>query len=199
MRDVIAAGLVRAWRMSCFAVLVFTSQIAVGDEAQVLVERLGSAKHVLMIRHALAPGSGDPPEFRVGDCSTQRNLNDEGRAQAAAIGAWLKDKGLPEAAVYSSQWCRCLETARLMDIGPVKELSALNSFYELTETRDLNLRALRAFLDALPAGGPPVVLVSHFVTIAAIAGSGLGMGEGALVEIEGAGQYTDRGRYDFGQ
>lgn len=199
MRNVIAGGLVRVWTVFCVGMLALASQGAAGDEAKVLMERLGSGGHVLMIRHALAPGSGDPAEFTLGDCSTQRNLNDQGRTQAVAIGAWLKDNGLSEAAVYSSQWCRCLETARLMGIGPVKELPALNSFYEMTEMREPNLRALRAFLDALPADGPPVVLVSHFVTIAAIAGSGLGTGEGVLVEVEGAGKYTDRGRVSFGQ
>ncbi len=59
--------------------------------------------HILMIRHALAPGNGDPVNFRIGDCSTQRNLDDRGRMQARAIGDWLRSKGIAKARVYSSQ------------------------------------------------------------------------------------------------
>ena len=75
-----------------------------------------------MIRHAYAPGTGDPADFTIGDCTTQRNLDDQGREQARNIGAWLRERGINSARVYSSQWCRCLETAERMDLGTVVEL-----------------------------------------------------------------------------
>lgn len=68
---------------------------------------------VVAFRHALAPGTFDPPGFLVEDCRTQRNLNDEGREQARAIGRWFQAQGLRPARVRSSPWCRCLDTARL--------------------------------------------------------------------------------------
>ena len=75
--------------------------------------------------HAAArapPGVGDPANFRLGDCATQRNLSEEGRAQAGHLGERLRAHGIQQAEVYSSQWCRCLETAGLLELGPVAEL-----------------------------------------------------------------------------
>ena len=161
------------------------------------IRRLNDGGHVLMIRHALAPGTSDPPEFRLGDCATQRNLDERGRVQARAIGTWLRARGVTVAHVYSSQWCRCLETASLMGIGPVVELPALNSFYEQPSNREPNLRALRAFFATRPAQGPPTVLVTHQVTIAAITGSSVSSGEGALVELESSDRYIVRARLSF--
>ena len=81
------------------------------------------------MRHATAPGTGDPAEFQLDDCATQRNLSAVGREQARATGARLRAAGITSAEVYSSQWCRCLETARLLGLGEVLELPALNSFF----------------------------------------------------------------------
>lgn len=179
-------------------VVMLLAQLALVTPAQAQSEsadvtpRLTDGGHVLMIRHALAPGTGDSPGFRLGDCATQRNLDERGRAQARAIGTWLRARGVTVAPVYSSQWCRCLETASLMGIGPVVELPALNSFYEQPGNRELNLRALREFLATRPAQGPPTVLVTHQVTIAAITGSGVSSGEGVLVELAGGDRYTAR-------
>ncbi|MEM6421797.1 MAG: histidine phosphatase family protein, partial [Pseudomonadota bacterium] len=81
------------------------------------------------MRHALAPGTGDPAAFELRDCATQRNLDARGRAQAVATGQMIRDAGIRIDAVLSSQWCRCLDTARLLDLGPVIEEPALNSFF----------------------------------------------------------------------
>jgi broad specificity phosphatase PhoE len=140
---------------------------------------------VLMLRHALAPGTGDPPGFRLDDCATQRNLDATGRAQAAALGRGLARAGVTRARVYSSQWCRCLETARLLDLGAVKELPALNSFFGRPQAREENLALLRSFLAGLPPDGPPVVLVTHQFTISAFIGEGIASGGGALFELNG--------------
>lgn len=74
--------------------------------------RSGSA--LVLMRHALAPGTGDSETFTIGDCQTQRNLSENGRRQARAIGDLFRVSGIDNAKVYSSQWCRCLETAELL-------------------------------------------------------------------------------------
>ena len=154
------------------------------------VDRLKAGGHILMIRHAMAPGNGDPSNFMIGDCLTQRNLDDSGRAQAQNIGKWLRTKGVRSADVYSSQWCRCLETADLIGFGPVHALSALNSFYERTQDREPNLRALNDFIARQPAQGKLIILVAHFVTIAAMTGNGVSSGEGILMELHEDTFYT---------
>jgi len=181
--------------------MVLTFLIAAGAPAAQteVIDRLKSGGHILMIRHALAPGSGDPSNFKISDCSTQRNLAESGRIQARRIGMWLRNNGIKSARVYSSQWCRCLDTARLIDLGPVQELAALNSFYEKIENREPNLRALNQFISQQPVDGKLVILVTHFVTITAIAGTGVSSGEGVLLELQKNMPYTVVGRLNFGQ
>ena len=162
-----------------------------------LVEQIGADGHVLMIRHANAPGTGDPDHFRIGDCATQRNLDDRGRAQARRIGQWLRSRGIASARVYASQWCRCLETAALIDLGPVAELPALNSFYDHPQDRQPNLAALRSFLAKQPTDGPPILLVTHFVTISAVTGKGVASGEGVVMRLTGTGDAAVLGQLDF--
>ena len=174
--------------------LVVTAAAAEPDR---LVEQIGAGGHVLMIRHANAPGNGDPDHFRIGDCATQRNLDDQGRSQARRIGQWLRGRGIASARVYASQWCRCLETAALIGLGPVAELPALNSFYERPQDREPNLAALRSFLAKQPADGPLIVLVTHFVTISAITDEAVSSGEGVVMRLKGAGGAEVLGRLDF--
>ena len=181
------------------AVLGVTLSFVTADAAASdrLLEKIGGGGHVMMIRHANAPGTGDPDHFRIGDCSTQRNLDDRGRAQARRIGQWLRSRGIDSARIYASQWCRCLETAALMEIGPVAELPALNSFFERPRDREPNLAALRAFLAGQPADGPLIVLVTHFVTISAITGEAVSPGEGVVARLTGGGGVAVLGRLDF--
>lgn len=147
---------------------------------------LAKPGRILMLRHAYAPGTGDPPEFRLDDCTTQRNLDAGGRAQASALGDRLKRAGITRAQVYSSQWCRCLETARRLRIGAVNALPALNSFYGRAQERAARVAALRSFLARLPADGPPVVLVTHQFTINAFTGAGTPSGGGSLFQLNGS-------------
>jgi broad specificity phosphatase PhoE len=154
--------------------------------------------HILMIRHALAPGTGDPANFQIGDCSTQRNLDDRGREQAKAIGDRLRTTGITSARVYSSQWRRCLETAELLEMGTVAQLPALNSFYELTQDREPNLKALRKFIAEQPSEGVLIILVTHLVTISAIANEGVSSGEGVLLKLNEDSPYEIVGRLNFG-
>ena len=162
-----------------------------------MIGKMKAGGHILMIRHALAPGSGDPANFRVGDCTTQRNLDDRGRNQAINIGTWLRTKDIDAARVYSSQWCRCLETARLLEMGPVTELPALNSFYELTQNREPNLKALRKFIAEQPSDGDLIILVTHFVTISAIADEAVSSGEGVLLKLNEDAPYEIVGRLNL--
>ena len=134
-----------------------------------LARLIGKPDHVIVLRHARAPGTGDPADFRLGDCTTQRNLSDEGRRQAARIGARLRAAGLAETTVYSSQWCRCLETARGLAVGPVVELPALNSFFQSPELEQKHTRPLRSWIASADLSRP-VVLVTHQVNITALTG-----------------------------
>lgn len=182
----------------CLSGLISLGMTGGNSDDDKMIERMKAGGHILMIRHALAPGTGDPANFRIGDCSTQRNLDDRGRAQATAIGKWLHAKGLNSARVYSSQWCRCLETAERLEIGPVTELPALNSFYELTQNREPNLKALRKFIAEQPPDGALIILVTHLVTISAIANEGVSSGEGVLLELKKDAPYEVVGRLNFG-
>ena len=150
------------------------------------LSELAKPGRVLLLRHATAPGVGDPPAFSVRDCSTQRNLDATGRAQAAELGKRLVKAGIAQAAVYSSQWCRCLETARLLALGPVAELPALNSFFGREQEREARIAELRAFLARLPVDGPPVVLVTHQVTISGLTGHGAVSGGGVILVVDGS-------------
>ncbi len=85
-----------------------------------MAEKLRSADHILLIRHTLAPGVGDPANYTLADCRTQRNLSQEGRQQATRLGEWLRKQGVVAADVYSSPWCRCKDTAELMQFGVFK-------------------------------------------------------------------------------
>ena len=134
---------------------------------------------VLFMRHALAPGIGDPDNFSVKDCSTQRNLNDTGRAQARAIGAKLAAANIKFSAIYSSYWCRCLETARLLGLGTITPFDGLNSFFQKHAPRDATLAKLRQKLDSLSPSKPASLMVTHSVTIHAI--TGLSVASGSVV------------------
>lgn len=146
--------------------LCAASGLSASEEAA-LWKALRANDHVALLRHAAAPGTGDPTEFKLRDCSTQRNLSDAGREQAARIGARLRANGIQTARVFSSQWCRCLETARLLDVGEVEELPSLNSFYQRYERRDMQTRDLEAWLAARDLNEPHV-LVTHQVNISAL-------------------------------
>jgi phosphohistidine phosphatase SixA len=180
--------------LGVMALAVTNTQAEPGD----LIEQMKSGGHILMIRHAYAPGTGDPDHFKIGDCATQRNLDSGGRTQARSIGDWLRSKGIKVANVYSSQWCRCLETARLLDLGTVAELPALNSFYELPQHREPNIKALRSFIGKLPENGDLVIWVTHYVTILEISGQGVSSGEGVVLKLKGQGAYDVLGRLSFG-
>lgn len=182
--------------ISLAASISLTAASALSDQNE-LVDRLKAGGHILMIRHAMAPGNGDPLNFRIGDCSTQRNLDSFGRAQAQNIGKWMRTRGIDSARIYSSQWCRCLETANLMGLGSVQELTALNSFYELVQNREPNLSALNDFISRQPVEGKLIIFVTHSVTIAAMTEKSVSSGEGILLKLHKDASYTVVGHLNF--
>ena len=143
-----------------------------------------SAKgYVLLLRHSLAPGVGDPENFKLGDCSTQRNLSQEGRDDAAEIGAWIKRQKVKIYRVESSRWCRARQTAKLLDIGKVKLNKNLDSLFRESnlESHPQALKTKEQILNHRDKSGL-LVLVGHYVNIAALVGVGVDSGEGVIVK-----------------
>ncbi|SBR52640.1 MULTISPECIES: histidine phosphatase family protein [unclassified Halomonas] len=143
-------------------------------------QSLGEGGLVILMRHALAPGLGDPPEFERDRCETQRNLSEEGRAQARAIGEAFRERDIPIGAVYSSSWCRALDTAELMQLGDVEPAPWLDSFFRGRGDREAITQTARDRIAAWQASGN-MLLVTHQVNITALAGRGVGSGEMLVV------------------
>ena len=137
---------------------------------------------VAIVRHAHAPGTGDSAAFALDDCTTQRNLDVQGREQAREIGAAIRAAGVSVDRVLTSQWCRCRDTARLLKLGPVEDLPALNSLFRDRSRADAQTAELRKFLLGLHPD-ETVVLVTHYVNIQALTGRGVASGEVLLLEI----------------
>jgi hypothetical protein len=155
---------------------------------------------VLAFRHALAPGTFDPPGFQLGTCSTQRNLSDEGRAQARRIGAWFQQQHLAPGAVRSSPWCRCIDTATLA-FGRAEPWAALGSPVGRSEqTSAEHLRLLRAALqDASGQRGRFEVWVTHMFVLSALAQQDTASGEALLLRTGtgGPGEVQVLGRWSI--
>lgn len=145
---------------------------------------------VLLLRHARAPGTFDPPEFRLGDCSTQRNLDPAGRAQAAGIGQWFKKQGLVPKAVRSSPWCRCMDTATLA-FGRADAWDMLGSPAALSEPQKAQqLASLKRDLTEVRKEGGLHVWVSHMFVQQDLTGASTAAGEGLLMEAAADGQVS---------
>ena len=157
------------------------------DAQQDLPALLRRGGVVAAFRHALAPGTFDPPGFALGNCATQRNLNDEGRAQARAIGAWFTARTLRPARVRSSPWCRCMDTATLA-FGAAQAWDALGSpAGQTAEVRAAQLQELRAGVAAVARQrGSFEVWVTHMFIIADLTGENTASGDGVLLAPGGA-------------
>ena len=147
---------------------------------EALWNKLRSGGVMVLMRHAATvPGIGDPPDFSLGQCATQRNLSEAGRRQARAIGAAFSQHGVNPGAVWSSRWCRCLDTAKLA-FGRAQVEPALDSmFNDEAAAANAKLRALRTRLAARRETAP-LVLVTHDVNIRALTGASLAQGEMVL-------------------
>ena len=147
--------------------------------------------YVLLLRHTIAPGVGDPENFKLNDCSTQRNLSQVGRDDAKAVGDWLKRRDIKISRVESSRWCRAKQTAQLLGIGKVRLNSNLDSLFESADPAKAiqTVRVKKQNVDWRNKSGL-LVLVGHFVNIGAVAGVGVGSGEGVLVKADSKGKIT---------
>ncbi len=153
---------------------------------------LKSGGQVVLMRHAITtPGAGDPAGMRIDDCSTQRNLTDEGRQHARRNGDAFRARGITVDRVLTSPWCRCIESARLA-FGKAEVWQPLANLFGRSENEAKQVAELRAFVSQRRAGN--VVLVSHGSTIAALTGVSLGTGEMVVVSPQGEGKFNVNGR-----
>jgi phosphohistidine phosphatase SixA len=157
-------------RLAAFLILFLLPGLAFANDWDAL-EQPGA---MAIMRHALAPGTGDPSEFRLGDCATQRNLDACGREQARRIGEAFRARGITFAQVLSSQWCRTRETAELLELGEVSDAPPLNSFFQDFATRERQTRETRALIGSAEGR---LMLVTHQVNISALTGRGTRSGE----------------------
>ena len=130
-----------------------------------LIKQLKEGGKIVMIRHAYAPGSGDPDNFSVKDCSTQRNLNKQGIKQSKQIGDFFKKNKIPISIVLSSEWCRCKDTA-FYAFQTFKTNSFLNYFYEnrFKKNKNKQIFQLKNYVDKWK-GKKNIILITHYVVI----------------------------------
>lgn len=167
--------------------------VAAGAEDEEVWNLLRSGGQVVLMRHTVTPpGVGDPPGMRVDDCSTQRNLTDEGRRHARAIGEIIRARGIQFDRVLSSPMCRCLETARLA-FGRAEILNAAVNPRGGIEDKPREVREMRALATEKRRGGN-VILVSHGTTITGVTGLNVEPGEMIVVTPQGDGHFELRGR-----
>jgi phosphohistidine phosphatase SixA len=168
-----------------------------GVQASELSDRLSTDRYVLLMRHALAPGVGDPPGYSLARCESQRILNDEGKRQAVRIGQWLRSQGIAQASVYTSAWCRCTQTAELLGLGPVVVEPSLASFFDEPHLAAAQNKKLQAFIaQALRAKKDrALILVTHHVNILEFMGQNIGSGDMVLAHVNAQGRLLDYKRY----
>lgn len=143
---------------------------------------LRDGQAVLLMRHASAPGIGDPPEFVLGDCMTQRNLDERGRMQAQRWGELLRENQITQPTVFSSRWCRAMDTAELLRFDSIEPLPLLDSFFVKSGQRDRQTQELRKFLNSLQ-GSPTAILITHQVNITTLTGIVPRSGEALVLEL----------------
>lgn len=138
--------------------------------------------YVLLLRHSLAPGVGDPANFNLRDCTTQRNLSQEGREDAVDLGIWIKRLDIDIYRVESSRWCRAKETAQLLNLGKVRLNKNLDSLFQEVDpiNHPQTAKITKQIKEHRNKRGL-LILVGHYVNIAAIADIGVDSGEGVLV------------------
>lgn len=168
-------------RTTFISLLLLLSNLSMA-EVTPLWQSVIDGRSIVIMRHALAPGTGDPENFELRQCSTQRNLSETGRQQAKRIGANFKKHGILNARVYSSQWCRCLDTATEMEIGKLQELPLLNSFFTNREAGPAQIAKLKLWLEK-QSSDTPIVLVTHQVVITALTGIYPASGDAVIFQL----------------
>ena len=145
-----------------FITLVLVTEVFARSELEIIKKNISA--NVIFLRHALAPGVGDPKNFIKEDCSTQRNLNDKGRLQARLIGNYLRSTNLKFSQILTSEWCRCIDTAKELNLGQWTTFSGLNSFFQVYEKKDQVMNKLQKKLDSL-GYSDLALFVTHQVVI----------------------------------
>ena len=147
-------------------VLIFFPLIALSDISQAIKK---FNPNVIFLRHAIAPGYGDPKNFTLQECATQRNLDRKGIEQAKSIGDYLKINNIQFSEILSSEWCRCIDTAYNMDIGEWKKFDGLNSFFQNFSSKSKVLKKLNTKLKEIKSD-ELVLMITHQVVIYNITG-----------------------------
>jgi len=155
-------------------------------------EALGAPDAVVVVRHSFAPGGFDPPGARLDDCSTQRNLDEDGRAQARRIGEAFRQNGIAVGAVLSSPRCRCLDTARLA-FGQAQSWEALQGALNDAERRERQLGEIKKAIAAY-RGERPLVLVTHGSVVTDLTGLSIRMGEFVVLRRAADGSHVVAGQ-----
>ena len=175
----------RRMRFVIFAVLLGVcspAQVAGADDVANAGKALRAGGHVALMRHADAPGGfGDPPGFRVDDCATQRNLSEKGRADATKIGVRLKAEGMAFEKILSSPWCRCIDTAKLLNLGTVEAEATFGNVVVLRDQRETLTAGARALIAQWTARGN-LLIVTHGANIFALTGISPASGEIVVVK-----------------
>ena len=142
-----------------------------------LLNQLEEGEKLIFIRHAYAPGNGDPNNFNLNDCSTQRNLNSNGRKQAKDIGNFFRENKIKIYKVLSSEWCRCKETADIA-FNDYSTINFLNSFYssKYAKNKDKQVEALNNYIKKFKSG-KNLIFVTHYVLISEVLDYGPSSGE----------------------
>ena len=157
-----------------------------------LAADLSDGRHVLLMRHADAPGYGDPKGYQLDQCATQRNLGEVGKKQSQMIGKWLRSQGVNNARIFSSPWCRCLDTAKLLNLGSVITAPELGSFFDdmsLEKEQTRNLEKLIQNQLGLQTK-TPIIMVTHHVNIQAYTDKVVNVGDMVLVKVDQNGRYV---------
>jgi phosphohistidine phosphatase SixA len=172
-------------------VVLMVPSPAQADDA--LWELLRGGGQVVLMRHAVTtPGVGDPPGFRLDDCATQRNLTDEGRADARRVGAAFRTRSVPVGRVLSSPWCRCVETARLA-FGGSELWTPLSNLFDNRAREPEQMRALREVAGRRPTGGN-LLLITHGSVVLPLAGIQPAPAELVILTPDNAGRFRVAGR-----
>ena len=144
--------------------LILTNGIKANTEIEIL-ENLKNGGNLIFIRHAYAPGGGDPENFNINDCSTQRNLDSSGRLQSKKIGNFFLKKKIPIDQVLSSEWCRCKETSKIAFLN-FRTKNFLNSFFseKFKNNKSQQMKELKKFINNWKSD-KNLILVTHYVVI----------------------------------
>tara|TARA_B110000211_G_C14007493_1_gene521518 strand:+ start:78 stop:635 length:558 start_codon:yes stop_codon:yes gene_type:complete len=160
-----------------FFIFINIPSTANADLGNNLTYDLAKGGKLIFIRHAYAPGGGDPNNFDIQDCNTQRNLNNSGRQQAKQIGIFIKDNNIPIDRVISSEWCRCIETA-IIAFNKYETKSFLNSFFseKFAKNKNQQIKNLKKYIEEWK-GNKNLVFVTHYVVISELLGYAPSSGE----------------------